>query len=176
MIPTIFVNTERRIIIEWNIVPECGFHEELLPDYCSYEIIDEYYNVLSALQDCWHQSVSFGLRLDEKTRKKIIEEQLYLSGDSMGIAWLLGALCFLHKKHFPKDLLVWGAIRPIRNGHFAVYKTGSTGLKVRKAVESHKQRIAYPENEDQFFFPGLSFRLSEDMKQAIRQLEELIYE
>lgn len=176
MIPTIFVNAERRIIIEWEIIPASGFPAELHPDCCSYEVIDEYYNTLDALRDSLTRPVSFGLRLSAKSRRRIVEEQLYLSGDSMGAAWLLGALCFLKRKPFPQDLLIWGAIRPIRNGHFALYKTGSTRLKICKAIESRKQRIVYPEDEKGVFFPGLSLRLPADMQQTIRQLEVLIDE
>lgn len=174
MIPTVFVNPKSYVIIEWDITKKEGFHADLLPDCCSYEIIDAYYNVLSVIRRHYGRSVSFGLSISEKSKELVLRDRLYLAGDSMGIAWLSGAMCFVHDKPFPADLLAWGTICPIRNGGFAVYKTDGTDLKISAANETHKRRIAFHRDEPHGHFCGRSFFLSSDMQQTIRQLEELI--
>lgn len=176
MIPTVFVNDRLRLIVNWRITEDAGFQEELIPEYASFELVEEYRDVLSVMRDFYDKSFSFGLELDPESFREIAERRLYLSGDSLGAAWLLGAMCRFFGRPFPDKVLAWGALKPIRNGAFALFETGGTDMKARTAVEAGYSTIVAHRDEAIPEFDGEAVRLSGKLARDLKVLEKVIYE
>lgn len=175
MIPSVFVNAELRLIVNWRLTGNAEFQEELIPEYASFELVEEYRDVLTVMRNFYDKRFSFGLELDAGSFREIAERRLYLSGDSLGTAWLLGAMCCFFARPFPTGVLAWGALKPIRNGGFALFETGGTDMKTRTAVERGYSMIVVHEDEAIPEFNGEVVRLSGDLLCDLKILERVIY-
>ena len=175
MIPTVFINAKLQMIIHWRITSDAGFQDELIPEYASGELIEVYHDVLTVMRDFYDDCFSFGLELEAESFQEIAKRRLYLSGDSVGAAWLLGALCHFFSRPFPEKVLTWGALRPIRNGGFALFKTAGTYIKTKIAMKSDCSKIIVHKDEVMPRFNGETVRLSGDLEQDLKKLETLIH-
>lgn len=54
-------------------------------------------------------------------------------GGSLGVAFLLGALCWADRRQWPGRVVAWGAIQPDRNGTWKLVPTSNTAPKVMLA-------------------------------------------
>ena len=115
------------------------------------------------------------MELDAGSFREIAERRLYLSGDSLGAAWLLGAMCRFFARPFPIGVLAWGALKPIRNGGFALFETGGTDMKIRAAAEGGYSTIVVHEDEAIPEFDGEVVRLSGELARDLKILERVIH-
>ena len=175
MIPTVFVNDSLRLIVNWRIADNAGFQKELIPEYASYELVEGYLDVLTVMRDFYDKSFSFGLELDSESLREIAERRLYLSGDSLGAAWLLGAMCRFFGRQFPPGVLAWGALKPTRNGGFALFETGGTDLKIRSAEENGFSSTIVHKDEIISGYKGNTICLSGALSSDLKTLETLIH-
>ena len=176
IVPTVFISSDNNYLINWEIITTKGFQEELLPEFCSYEIIDAYYNVLSVFHLYFNKNISFGIRLEDNSYQMIKKNKFYLKGDSMGIAWLIGAISMYSRKKFPNNLLAWGAIKPIRNGGFSVYKTSGTEQKIYFAIQNKFDKIVFHKDEKHSISFQKSILLPSDIKDTFNILLRIVNE
>ena len=175
MIPTLFIGSQRSDVIYWDFTDSLDVMQDYIPEICSYELLEAYLNVSDVLKQYYHCPNIPAIRLTNESHKMIKRDQLYLSGESMGLAWLIGGVCWLKGKDFPKDLYAWGAIKPIRNGRFSLFPTASTRKKVNLSGQNDKKVIVFQHSERvRCHFPGRVFRLKSDLKEVLRQLEIMI--
>ena len=127
------------------------------------------------MRDFYDDNFTFGLKLDAGSFREIAEQRLYLSGDSLGAAWLLGALCRFFSCPFPAGVLAWGALKPIRNGGFALFEAGSTDMKIRCAGENGFSRIIVHKDEIISGYNGKTIYLSGVLSNDLKTLETLIH-
>ncbi len=174
MIPTLFVSESTCIVVYWESYARIGFPCELIPEFFSAELQETYRNVLSLLNLFHRRDISWGVTITKKSLEELQQKKLYLSGESIGLAWLIGGLCFLNHLAYPSNLMAWGAIRPLRNGHFFLYPTEGTDKKLRLTELHFSRRIAVHKDETTAYFPGERIVLGDDMMENINILEERI--
>lgn len=175
MIPTLFIGSQRSDVIYWDFTDSLDVMKDYIPEICSYELLEAYLNVVDVLKQYYHLSNIPAIRLTNESLEMIQRDQLYLSGESMGLAWLIGVVCWLKGKNFPDDLYAWGAIKPIRDGRFLLFPTASSGRKINLSVKNDKKVIAFQYTERvRRHFSGHIIRLRSDLTDALRQLEIVI--
>lgn len=175
MIPSLFIGDQRSDIIYWKFSNSADTMVEYIPEICSYELFETYQNVTDILKQYYHIQNIPGLRLCKESLQMVRQEKLYLSGESMGLAWLLGLLCWIKKKKFPENLCAWGAIKPIRNGEFALFPTANTKRKMLLAEQNRMKRIILHCSErSSGHFSGVAIRCKSDLINVIKLMEKLI--
>jgi len=174
MIHTLFVSDNECLVVYWKSHDAITFPSELIPEFISAELQEAYQNVLETLESYYQHKINWGLTISEKSLQVITQKKLYLSGESMGLAWLIGGLCFLHQRPFPADLLAWGAIRPLRNGQFSLYPTDHTDKKLKLVLSHAAQRITTHKDEQTSSFPGKRIVLGNDMMGNINIIKEKV--
>lgn len=174
MIPTLFIGRKRADIIYWEICDSSDCWLEYMPEICSYELLESYQNVADVLKTYYKLPIP-NIKLTANSLHLIQSARLYLSGDSMGLAWLIGLLCFVNGKTFPEDLFAWGAIKPSRKGGYSLFPTSNTRRKVFLAEEKGKNKIILHRAERSFkYFSGEALRLQADLTENLKILETMI--
>lgn len=175
MIPTLFIGTKREDIIFWEFCNSPDILMEYIPEICSYELFEAYQNIVEALKQRYPRRKFPQIQLTVQSLKRIQRDQLYLSGESMGLAWLIGILFYLRGKKFPNNLYAWGAIKPIRNGDFSLFPTANTKRKIQLAEKNSKNVIIIHYAERGYkLFSGDVYRLKPNLTEAINLLDKLI--
>ena len=72
-------------------------------------------------------------------------------------------------------VLAWGALKPIRNGGFALFETGGTEMKIKCAEENGFSRIIVHRDEIVSGFNGETICLSGEIPRDLKTLEAVIH-
>ena len=176
MIPSLFIGSERADVIYWDFTDSLDVMMGYIPEICSYELLEAYLNIVDVLKQYYCLENIPAIRLSDASYKMIQQEKLYLSGESMGLAWMLGILCKIKGKVFPTDLYAWGAIKPIRDGSYSLFPTSNTGKKINLCCLHGKKKIMlhHAERIYKYRFSGDAVRFKSNLTEVIKTLEIMI--
>ena len=175
MIPTLFIGKKRADVIYWQFCNSSDIWMDYIPDICSYELFEAFQNIIDVFKQYYPNKTLPSICLDDASLQLIKREQLYLSGDSMGLAWLCGLLCRIKEKDFPHNFFAWGAVKPIRRGGFALFPTSNTRQKIFLAEKNCKSNIMLHQAERSYkYFSGETLRLPSGIDDVLKQLEKII--
>ena len=173
MIPTLFVNENTSMIIPWEIVQRTYFPKRLIPEYVSYELYDAYRNVVDALSLFYGAKIKLGIQLSSRTLECLKDKHWYLSGNSLGFAWLIGFVAHLEHILLPSNWFAWGSILPTRNRSFVLGATCHTDNKTKLAFE-HNASCIFAHQGEKIEFIGRKYLYEGDMLEIIKVLREVL--
>ena len=171
MIPTLFVNQRTSQIIFWRIVQRQYFPKRLIPEYVSYDLYDAYRNVIDVLSLYYGDRITLGLHLLPESLQFLKDNHLYLSGNSLGFAWLIALVAHLEHISLPTNWFAWGSVLPTRSGAFVLNATCHTNEKVKLSLKHHVSCI-FAHQDERIDIDGKKHLYSGDMLSIINALKE----
>ena len=170
MIPTLFVNETTSLIIPWRIVRRSYFPKRLIPEQVSFELFDAYKNVTEVLSVYYGKKIDLGIGLPSQAMGFLNDHHLYLSGNSLGFAWLIGFVAHLENICLPPTWLAWGSILPTRNRSFVLNATSHTAEKLKFVCE-HDVSCIFTHRDEKIEASGKIYQYAGDMLEIINLLK-----
>jgi hypothetical protein len=164
------------IVLRWRWKQTGGFDKFLERHFYDRELEEAFLTCL----DIGEQSFSSypkGIELFPEDRELVKSRNIFLSGGSLGLAFLLGMITFIYGKQWPNRVVAWGGLLPIRNNSFAVYAVDYIDHKIDLAKKIDASTIIHPESEKHLIIESIrEIRITAPIVSAMCQLESVIKE
>ena len=169
-------HSQESLLLRWRWSHEGGFDPQVRRLIRGFEIEEAFETCIDIAEELLGQSPR-GLSLDPREARFLEEHGYVISGGSLGLALLLGLLCYVKRVNWPSRCIAWGGLRPVRNNSFAVVTVAEFEDKMRQASVLKPRLIVHPMSES-FWTPDgcRSVGISAPIEVAFVELAGLIDE
>jgi len=150
--PTVFIPRrpeearERGILIRWRWLDHGGFDPHVNALIDGAEISEAFLDSIDAISSAGF-SPPMGIRMFDSDREELRRRGARIRGGSLGLAFLLGALCRATGTNWPPRTLAWGAIAPVRDGTLGVFPVEDVYAKTAMALRLGANAIIHVEDQ-----------------------------
>jgi len=175
-VPTVFINSDTGLglLLRWEFLDEnVG---EPLPDtlLSDFEIPNAFQSVQSVVHDFFGRAPS-GFRLMPGDLRYLQENDIRISGSSLGLALAVGAAAWVLGKPWPRRTLAWGAVLPVRNDGFSLYPVDDHEPKLTLARLVGARTVLISESQQGSHQAGINcLSIPTRMHAALQAVETLL--
>jgi hypothetical protein len=139
-------SAEAGLLVRWSWHESGGFDPMARALVRGFELEEAFATCVDIATDAFGVSPR-GLRMHGDDLRRLAEAGYLISGDSLGLAFLLGLLGLVHGRPWPKGCIAWGGLRPIRNDSFAVFTVAEVEAKRDFALDCGAALLVHPRGE-----------------------------
>jgi hypothetical protein len=177
--PTIFVSHKRAqggVLVRWSWTSSGGFPPDCAELFGDGDCEDAFHDCLDILRDRFGQCPA-GIRIFADDATALRRQGLCLCGRSLGLAFLVGALCFMRGQRWPEGLLCWGSLLLARDGGYHLGPTAEPREKMLFAWRMCARRLLRVRGENTAAIDGIDcIDLASDMRRSLDRIEQLLSE
>jgi len=156
-------------LLRWHWLSGGGYDSTLEQLTWGTEIVEAYHDTIDIISDLGLVPPR-GLRLFPADRDGVERRHIRIGGGSLGLPFLLGALCFSKQVLWPSLTLAWGALAPVRDGTFGIFPVDRVERKIALAKRVGAKVILCPEGEASPVWGGNTVRVPRSCSAALRVL------
>jgi hypothetical protein len=176
IVPTVFINSDNGcgMILRWQFLDEEVKEPELDTLFHDFEIQNSFETVRYIVNNFFGRTPS-GFRMMPADLHYIQESDIRLSGSSLGLALVVGAVAWVLNRQWPYRTLAWGAVLPIRDGGFSLYPVEDHEDKLALARLVGARTILIPQSQFGPELHGINYlRISTLMTAALQAIESML--